>query len=67
MLALRQEQADTCELCGHPKRLCHDRNTRKKWKVEHGICQATVAAAVVAERGAATKTHGLTLATRYTG
>ena len=66
-LARMLNQREICSQCGHPISLCRDRKTAGKWKVEHGICQASKAADVVAKKVAESKVAGVVISTRYTG
>jgi hypothetical protein len=49
LLALRQEQAETCPKCGHPISECRDPSTAQQWTVVQEVCQPSRIAEAVAE------------------
>lgn len=63
VLALREEQADVCEHCGHPKTVCRDPKTEGQWSVVTEICQPSRVAQAVAE-DKDSKTRGQVILTR---
>jgi hypothetical protein len=65
VLALREEQAEVCEHCGHPRSQCRDPKTAGQWSVVTEVCQPSRVAQAVAEDNS--KTRGVVVLTRRTG
>jgi hypothetical protein len=63
-LALLEEQAETCSICGHLMSECRDPATARKWGVVHEICQPGAVAQAYAEDYG--HTRGLVVHTRRT-
>jgi YD repeat-containing protein len=64
LLALLEEERETCPICGHPLALCRDPRTERKWTVVTEICQPGRVAQATAENEQGTR--GLAIYTRLT-
>jgi len=67
VLALREEQANTCPMCGHPMDECRDPATARTWRVHEEICQAGRVAQAIADNRAEEHVRGLHIYTSRTG
>ena len=41
LLAWLEEQAEICDMCGHPMSVCRDPKTAGSWMVVRGTCEAS--------------------------
>jgi hypothetical protein len=64
VLALLQEQAETCPSCGHPVSLCRDPSTAGRWTVMEDLCQPSRVAQAKQEEVFEQKRRGVQIATR---
>lgn len=65
VLALREQEAETCTMCGHPMSECRDPKTEQTWSVVEEICQPSRIAQAVADNNAKAekKVRGVVLKT----
>jgi hypothetical protein len=64
VLALLEERAETCSMCGHPMSECRDPRTAQKWLVDEQICQPSRIAQAASENAQERKARGVVIMTR---
>jgi hypothetical protein len=64
VLALLEERAETCSMCGHPMSVCRDPRTAGTWQVVEEICQPSRVAQAASENAHERKARGVVISTR---
>jgi hypothetical protein len=64
LIAWLAEQAEICDMCGHPMSICRDRKTAGLWTVERKVCWPSVVAQVEMENDQKAGKRGVVYSTR---